>query len=1328
MLQGGLIFIVAMAYIGLLFAIAHYGDKYAEKWRASRLKPSIYALSMAVYCTSWTFFGSVGTAATRGWAFLPIYIGPIIMMIAGFGVMTKIATVCREQNITSIADFLGSRYGKSQSLAALVAIIAVIGVLAYIALQLKAVSLSFDVLIGQLGEQIVRHSATDFSKDTAFYVTILMAVFAILFGVRYIHASEHHDGLILAVAFESLVKLVALLFVGLFVVYGLFDGFGDLHIRAVANPDITEMFKPDAWLTSHFFISTLLALFAIFCLPRQFHVSFVENDDSRNLKTARWLFPAYLIAINVFVVPIAIAGLLLFGGDPTVNPDTFVLTLPLLGGENWLAVFAFVGGLSASTGMVIVSCVAVSTMVCNDLVMPLLLRSQKLQGRFAGDVSQVLLKIRRAAIVGLLFLAYGFYRFLSEKYALADIGLLSFAAVAQFGPAVLAAIYLKSINRTGVRLGLISGFVLWAYTLLLPGFIQSGLLPMSILTDGPLGIAILRPQALLGVGIEDHLTHGVVWSLGVNFVLMFVGSAIGVQGVTQRRQAQLFVDIYRKDTRARNDTWPGRVMIGDLEDLAARFLGKHWAERAFRTYLGQRGDDRKRSDIADFDAANFTEHLLSGAVGAASSRVVMALLLPDKAVSRRDAMELLDEASEAIKFNRDLLLNTLENISQGVGVFDQNLRLATWNHRFIDLLGITASDIQVTLPLSELVGICRNNGARAVDIEILLGRNAAPQMRRLPHTYERKRADGMVLEMRTNPMPDGGFVATIADITARVRTEDALRESERNIRIYTDNIPVMIAYADKNQRLRFTNRPYERMFGIRRIEAHGMAVREAVGEERYVRLEPMIRAVLEGYRQSFEIDFPAPKEGWGASDGSERDQRGEREARYAEGTYIPHFDETGEVLGYFCIYHDITERRNAERALKDANEGLEARVTERTHALEELNSELSVAKEQAETANDTKTRFFAAASHDLLQPLNAARLFTVALGGKELRDDIHDLVNKVDLSLKGVEELLNELLDICKLDAGAMQPTIRDFRVSDVLNALKTEFTPVAEKAGLRFAVYPRDVWVRSDSRLLRRILQNFISNALRYTRRGGAVVGCRMRGDTIRIEVWDSGPGIPEDKLKIIFREFHRLEGPETTDVKGLGLGLAIVERLGRSLDHTVSVRSRPGRGTVFSVDVPIGIADETATPKPRRRMAGELGGLRVLCLDNEPDILDGMRAMLENWDCVVATARSGAEAEKLLLLDRDDNRDNIGFVPDIILADYHLSSGETGLDVLIRLRDQHGFDIPGVVITADRSTETAERVRAQRFALLNKPLRPAKLRALMTRALIRQNSDAAE
>ncbi|RCK40531.1 histidine kinase [Thalassospira profundimaris] len=1304
MLQGGLIFIVAMTYIGLLFAIAYYGDKHARMWRTSRLKPVIYALSMAVYCTSWTFFGSVGTAALHGFAFLPIYIGPLVMMLAGYPVMVKIATVCRAQNITSIADFLGSRYGKSQSLAALVAVIAMVGILAYIALQLKAVSTSFDVLLGPVGEDVVRHSAANFTKDTAFYVTIMMAVFGVLFGVRYIHASEHHDGLILAIAFESLVKLLAFLAVGLFVVFGLFGGVGDLAQKAREYPDITALFATENWLTPHFFIASLIGMFAIICLPRQFHVTFVENDDSRNLKTARWLFPAYLVAINLFVVPIAVAGLLLFNGQGVVNPDTFVLTLPLLGGQNGLALMAFVGGLSASTGMVIVSCVAVSTMVCNDLIMPVLLRLPRLRDQATGDVSQLVLKIRRIAVLVLMFLAYGFYRFLSEKYALADIGLLSFAAVAQFAPAVLAALYVKAINRTGVRWGLIGGFAMWCYTLLMPSFVQSGFLPSDILTNGPLDIAFLRPQALFGLDLEP-LTHGVIWSLGVNIILLLLGSAMGIQGVTQRRQAQVFVDVGRSPAQTRTDIWPGRVTIGELEKLAARFLGAQWAERAFDTYLAKRRGDAKRADLADIDASNFTEHLLSGAVGAASSRVVMALLLPDRAVSRRDAMELLDEASEAIKFNRDLLLNTLENISQGVGVFDQDLRLATWNHRFIDLLGIAATDIQVTMPLAHLVETCRHTGARAVDLDILLGRNAAPQMRRLPHTYERKRSDGMVLEIRTNPMPDGGFVATIADITARVRTEDALRESERNIRIYTDNIPVMIAYADKNQRLRFTNRPYERMFGLRRAAAHGLSVAEAVGETRYKRLAPMIAEVLKGYRQSFEIDFP-PMEGF-------------TEERFAEGTYIPHFDETGEVLGYFCIYHDITERRLAEQALKEANEGLEQRVIDRTRALETLNSELSVAKEQAETANDTKTRFFAAASHDLLQPLNAARLFTVALGGRSLPEDAADLVGKVDVSLKGVEELLNELLDICKLDAGAMQPSLQDFPVSKVLNALKTEFTPIAEQAGLRFSVLSRDIWVRSDSRLLRRILQNFISNALRYTRKGGTVVGCRLRGDVLRIEVWDSGPGIPEDKLKIIFREFHRLESPENVDVKGLGLGLAIVERLGRRLDHTVSVRSRPGRGTVFSVDVPLGVAAaETVLPTPRRRLGGELGGLRVLCIDNEPDILAGMRAMLENWNCVVATARSGTEAESLMV---PTDPDEAAFVPDIILADYHLSSGQTGLDVLCHLRDDVGFATPGIIITADRSPETAEKISDQSFGLLNKPLKPAKLRALMTKSLMR-------
>lgn len=1293
MLEGGFLFFVSVLYLGLLFAVAHWGDRFAARWRPTRLAPIVYALSLAVYATSWTFYGSVGTAATAGLDFLPIYIGPILMFVFGFPVLRKIAEVTRRQNITSIADFIGSRYGKSQHMAALVACGAVIGALAYIALQLKAVSVSFDVLVGYYQGPTALRPNLPLLNDTAFYVALLMAAFSILFGVRYIHASEHHVGMVLAIAFESLIKLVAFLAVGIFVTFGLFDGIGDMMVQAAASQRVQEVFQADLFQPGWVSV-TLIAAAAIFCLPRQFHVAFVENDDPRSLRTARVLFPIYLVAINLFVVPIAVGGMILLDGTG-IDADTFVLTLPLSTGAEVLSIFAFLGGLSAATSMVIVATVALSTMVCNDLVVPLLLRHPKLQSRMGRDLSGLLLRIRRSAIVVILLLAYAYYRLVSEDYALARIGLLSFSAVAQFAPALIAALYWKGANRTGARWGLVGGFAVWAYTLLIPSFVQAGWLSDGLLIDGPLGIANLRPYALFGVDGLDPVTHGVMWSLAINTGLLLFGSLVGAQGLTQRRQARNFVDVYRGDEGGESRPWIGHVSLRELQDLTARFLGVQWAERAFQTYLAGRPDAQGMDAAADVDAAHFTEHLLSGAIGAASARVVMALLLPEKAMSRRDAMELLDEASEAIKFNRDLLLKTLENISQGVGVFDRNLRLATWNQRFLDLLGMPDHLAKVTTPLSELVVFSKMGGASSVDIDMLLARNVAPQMRRLPHSYERRRADGTVLEIRTNPMPDGGFVATISDITARVRTEEALRDSERNIRIYTDNVPVLIAYADARERLRFTNRPYERALGLTRSQAQGMAVRDALGPARYDLVRAHIDEVLKGRRQSFEVGFPPNEAG----------------IRFAQGTYIPHFNETGAVIGYFCIYTDITERRAAEQALKEANESLELRVRARTAELERLNTQLAQAKQQAERANDTKTRFFAAASHDLLQPLNAARLFNVALAGLKLDGDARNLVEKTDLSLKGVEELLNELLDICKLDAGAMTPTVSSFPIGRLLRRLEVEFAPFAEQKKLRFKVRDSGLWVRSDARLLRRILQNFVSNALRYTQRGGVLVGGQRRGEMLRLGVWDTGPGIPEDKIKLIFEEFHRLEGASESESKGLGLGLAIVERMGRALDHRIGVSSVPGRGTLFSVDVPLGVPQlgvVSARHTGQRLGTGALAGCRVLCVDNEADILDGMAAMLSQWGCVVTTAR-----------DLDQARAAMAETPDLMLVDYHLDRGVTGIVVMDHLRAEGVPECPGIVITADRGLEVAEAARARGYGLLNKPLRPAKLRALAVKML---------
>ena len=1298
MLEAGLIFFISVLYLGFLFMIAHYGDRYADKWRGTRLRPAVYALSMAVYCTSWTFFGSVGTATTGGWSFIAIYVGPVLMILAGYRMMNKMAQIARTQNITSIADFIGARYGKSQSLAALVTGLAVVGSLAYITLQMQAVSFSFDVLVGhyQGGMDFAIQGVPVFS-DTTFYVAILMAVFSILFGVRYIHASESHIGMMLAISFESIVKLFAFIAVGVFVTFHMYDGLGHLLEAARSAPPVREVFEQDL-VTPGWVSNTILAALAIFCLPRQFHVGFVENDDDRNLPTAAVLFPLYLIAINLFVVPVAMAGMLLPELAGT-DADLYVLTLPLSQGRELLAVIAFLGGLSAATSMVIVATVALSTMVSNELVMPLLLRHRRFQNRAGINMSGLVLLIRRVSIVVIILLAYAYYQWFGERFALASIGLLAFTAVAQFAPPIVAAIYWRRATRRGARWALLGGSAMWVYTLVLPRFVFVGWLPQSFLDQGPFGLSGLRPEALLGSEGLDPVTHGMIWSLGVNIALLVLGTLTGKQGLTQRRQARAYVDVYKLREGAEHEIWLGQTTNAQLKELAARFLGYGWAERAFATYFTQRAEVFDPNAKADAQTASFTEHLLSGAIGSASARVVMALLLPEKAMSRRDAMELLDEASEAIKFNRDLLLKTLDNISQGVGVFDKDLRLATWNQRFLDLLDMPDHLAKVTTPLSDLVVYSRMSGKSAVDIDMLLARNLSPQMRRLPHGYERRRADGTVLEIRTNPMPDGGFVATISDITARVSTEQALRESERNIRIYTDNVPVMIAYADRSERLRFTNRPYERALGLSRTQAQGLLVRDAQTRERYRLIAPYIREVLRGRRQTFEAQFPPNDLG----------------ILYAEGTYIPHFDDRGEVIGYFCIYTDITERRQAAAALRDANEGLERRVQERTRELEQLNLQLALAKGQAERANESKTRFFAAASHDLLQPLNAARLFAVALAG---RDDLGvepaGLVEKIDLSLKGVEELLNELLDICKLDAGAMAPDIRDFPLERLLKTLNVEFAPIAEKRGLTLRVRPSDAWVRSDSRLLRRILQNLISNALRYTKTGGVLVGCRKRGDRLRIDIFDTGPGIPEDKIQLIWQEFHRLDGADSTDSKGLGLGLAIVERMGRTLGHAVTVTSRVDRGTVFSVSVPVAEArtvDPALESRAKIQATGDLAGKRVLCIDNERDILDGMRAMLENWGCRVLTALTPAEAQAALAAQAD--------LPDIILADYHLAQDVTGIEVMEALKHDYGDRFKGILITADRGLSTSAQAAELGYDLLNKPIKPGKLRALMTKVI---------
>ncbi|HEX6980315.1 MAG TPA: sensor histidine kinase [Alphaproteobacteria bacterium] len=683
MMQPWLIVTAAFGYLCLLFAVAYWADKRADAGRSVVASPYIYALSIAVYCTAWTFYGSVGRAAAGGADFLPIYLGPTLAAVLWWHVLRKMLRISKNNRITSIADFVASRYGKSHLLGGLVTIVAVIVIMPYIALQLKGVSTSFNVLLRY--PDIVMPSAVGrqpIFEDTALYVAALMAAFAMLYGTRHIDVTERHEGMVAAIAFESTVKLIAFLCLGAFVTFVMFDGFDDIFARAAERPDVKRLFTSvgtsglGGWVTL-----TLLSMAAILFLPRQFQVAVVENVDERHLEKAAWLFPLYLVAINIFVVPLAIAGLLTFAPD-TVDGDMFVLALPISERQGWLALIAFIGGLSAATGMVIVETIALSTMVCNDLVMPILLRIRALRLTERGDLTRMLLVIRRCSIVFVLFLGYLYFHFIGGSYALVSIGLLSFAAVAQLAPAIIGGMYWKGGTRIGALGGLSAGFLMWIYTLLLPSFVRSGWLPHSFLSDGPWGIALLRPEALFGLEGMDNLSHALFWSMIAN-VGLYVGLSLATgQTLTERIQATRFVEIFQQpDTGDRTRLWRGSASFKDLYSLVARFIGKPHAEQSFASYAADHGIDLAKLVRADAELVNFTERLLAGAIGAASARVMVASVVKGENVSIDEVMKILDEASQVIEYSRQL-----EEKSRALEAASAELRAANLRLRELDRL------------------------------------------------------------------------------------------------------------------------------------------------------------------------------------------------------------------------------------------------------------------------------------------------------------------------------------------------------------------------------------------------------------------------------------------------------------------------------------------------------------------------------------------------------------------------------------------------------------------------------------------------------------------
>lgn len=1138
---GGVIF-AGLAWLGLMFAVAVYGERrpqaFARRWG------EIYALSLAVYCTSWTFFGTVTQAARYGWPVAPTFVGTILLYAFGFGLLMRLVRQVRESNSTSIADFVASRLGQDGWLAAAVTGVAVLGIVPYIALQLKAVAMSYALLLRTDNPA----ASTPAWQDGALYVALAMAAFAMLFGTRSASAAEHNRGLVLAMAFEALLKLVAILAIGAFV----------LTLPAVPSPP--ELLRPERGDLSGFMPLVLLGVLAMFTLPHQFHVGAVECRDERHLRRARWLFPLYLLLIALPALPLARAGdaLLAAQGVPS---DLYVLALPLAHGREDLALFGFLGGLSAGTGMVIVSTLTLSLMIGNHWLTPLWLRGPWAPARrdaaTAGlanlpgtDLRGAVLMQRRLGILGIVLLAWGYGRLTGGNAALADVGAVSFSALAALAPALGYAVWRPQTPPRAVLAGIAAAVALWVWVLLVPVLTEALQLPADWLRDGPWAWRWVAPDTFFGLTGWSRLGRAVGLSLFAGIVVTWIAATRG----TAWWQA------------GPRPAGPRGLARETLRDAALRFLPRETVDAALQ--------GAPQDGVVPAAQEARIERELATVLGAASARLLLDAARRETGRDFDTVAAIVGEASQDLRFNQRLLEAALENMSQGISVVDRELRLVAWNRRYAELFGYPESLLRVGVPVADLLRWNLAQGWAADVVESEIDKRIRHMHAGTPYVSERSfpagaggRGQGtpvlerIIIEIRGNPMPDGGFVATFTDVTAF---------------------------------------------------------------------------------------------------------------------------------------------RSAEAALKRSNETLEQRVADRTARLEQ-------ARAEAERANDAKSRFLAAVGHDLLQPLHAAQLFTDALIA-QLPDAGHRTgAQRIRGALDSTGDLLAGLLDMSRLEAGGLVPQPRAFPLAEVLDPLASEFRALAAERGLRFRYRGSRAWTHSDPQLLRRALQNFLANAVRYTARGDVLLGVRRTAEGLRIEVHDTGPGIPVAQRRLIFEEFRRGDGAAG---QGLGLGLAIADRIARLLDAPLALRSRVGQGTVFALTLS---RTQPAAPETPAAATATLEGLPVLLVDNDPQALAALAAMLTAWGCRVHACADGRAADAWLracvAMPAPD-------LPALWLFDFHLDEGDTGVALHHRLAAGFGAR-PTLILSADGSGEVRRIALEHGLSLLPKPAKALALKSMLRRML---------
>ena len=666
-----IIWTCSIGYLLLLFGIASWVERRSRQGKSVIQNPYIYSLSLAVYCTAWTYFGSIGRVTSTGIEFLFIYLGPSLAAPLMFLMVRKMIRISKHQNITSIADFISTRFGKNISLGAIVAMLSIIGVIPYIAIQLKAISDSIKIISGKL-------TVSNGIDPTTFFIVVAISIFIILFGTRKVDASEKHEGMMVAIAFESIIKLFSFLVIGFFVVYIMFNGWGDLLNRTMHMPNYVSMTTISGGQTYfHLFLLMLLSLCAFLFLPRQFQVSVVENVKEEHLKKAVWLFPLYLLLINIFVLPIALAGNHFFL-NKGVNADTFILALPMLMKNEWLTMLVYIGGFSAASSMIIIETIALTTMLSNNIVAPVFFSLSNFKEQNNYGIKTWLKITRRIGIVLIMVLAFLFEQFVAEKFSLVSIGLISFAAVAQFAPTMIGGVYWKRATKSAALFSLLVGFGIWFYTLIIPSLVSAGFIDSRILSTGPFGLHFLIPTHLFGLNEFDLITHGFFWSILLNTLTFFGVSLMTDRSPQEIYQAALFVDVYKLNSNA---SQPNLILeqvanMNELRDLMYNFLGKERAIVILNSYEKKYNVKLAELQYAPPHLINVIEKILSGSMGSASAKMVLKNIIQQKELEVQEVLRVIRE-SEDMRASNALLVKestALTKLSEELRVVNDQLK------------------------------------------------------------------------------------------------------------------------------------------------------------------------------------------------------------------------------------------------------------------------------------------------------------------------------------------------------------------------------------------------------------------------------------------------------------------------------------------------------------------------------------------------------------------------------------------------------------------------------------------------------------------------------